>query len=200
MLKLSLGLPGMQTKILFTYDDYKTLPESGPRYQILDGDLLMTPAPNTVHQMISANLEFLLIQHIRETGNGFILDAPVDVILSDTDVVQPDIIYIRGKNRHRIKKAGIFGPPDLVIEILSLSTEAQDRGIKRKLYARYDVEELWLIDPVEKIVEIYSLQENAEVPMTTVRVNELIQSCVLSGFNVTLSEIFPNQIDRMDLT
>ena len=185
----------METSVLFTYEDYKTLPETGPRYQIIEGDLIMTPAPTTLHQRISANIEFLLRQHVRNTGEGEVFDAPVDVILSDTDVVQPDILFLKSINRTRIKKEGIFGPPDLVIEVISPSTEAQDRGVKRKLYARYGVEELWLVHGHKKTIEIYSNSNNFDLPAAVIEGNDSVISNVIPSFKPPLSEIFPRQSD-----
>ena len=181
----------MEPAILFTYEDYKTLPETGPRYQVIEGDLIMTPAPTTLHQRISANIEYSLRQHILQIGEGEVFDAPVDVILSDTDVVQPDILWLQSKNRTMVKKEGIFGAPDLVIEIISPSTEAQDRGVKRKLYAKYGVKELWLVDGHKRKIEIYSIGNRFEVPIAEVEGNRPISSLLLPSFKPSISEFFP---------
>ena len=183
----------MQANVLFTYDEYKTLPETGPQYQLVEGDLIVTPAPNTRHQRISRNLEFLLHQYAKNTGVGEVFYAPFDVILSDTNVFQPDILFIRTKNRDRITKQGLRGVPDLVIEILSPATAEMDRGIKRKLYARYGVEELWLIDPQEDTIEIYNLLIDAQRPDKCFKDEEAIHSGILPGFKAPLSEIFPEE-------
>ena len=127
--------------------------ETGSRYQIIEGDLAITPAPNTRHQRISRNLEFLLHQHVLARGLGEVFDASFDVILTETDVVQPDILFIRTVNRNRITKEGLRGAPDWVVEILSPATETMDRAVKRKLYARHGVEELWLVDPHHKQID-----------------------------------------------
>ena len=181
----------MEATILFTYEDYKTLPETGPRYQIIEGDLIMTPAPPTLHQRISANIEYFLRQHTWQSGEGEVFDAPVDVILSDTDVVQPDILWLQSENRTMVKKEGIFGAPDLVIEVISPSTEAHDRGVKRKLYAKYGVKELWLVDGHKKEIEIYSIGNRFEVPIAVVKGDLPLTSLVLPAFKPSLSKFFP---------
>ncbi|MBI4752822.1 Uma2 family endonuclease [Candidatus Desantisbacteria bacterium] len=107
---------------IWTYEDYLTLPNDGKTYQIVGGDLFMTAAPLIYHQAISRNLAFIIWEFVKEHDMGEMFNAPVDIVFSSTNVVQPDIIYI-SKERLDIKKEkAIFGAPDLVIEILSPTT------------------------------------------------------------------------------
>src|SRR3990167_9175925 len=125
--------PAAKLNIKFNYSDYLSLPED-KRYELIEGDLHMTPAPLTIHQIISANLFFFLRQHVQENQSGLILNAPVDVVLSDEDVVQPDILFISDERKGILKRENVQGAPDLVIEILSSSTAHRDLHIKKKLY------------------------------------------------------------------
>jgi len=139
-----------------TYEDLLTLPEDGKRYEILDGDLLVTPSPLTRHQIISTNLVALLHAHVKRNGLGIVLHAPTDVILDAYTVLEPDILYVRSSRADIIQRHAIVGPPDLVVEILSPSTAARDRGIKLKAYARFGIEHYWIIDPDQNVLEAFS--------------------------------------------
>jgi Uma2 family endonuclease len=114
----------MQTaRSLVTYDDYIRLPDDGCRYEVLQGELVMTPAPNMDHQRISRNLEFILHSYASEKGLGEVFYAPVDVVLSMTNILQPDIVFVSSGRKHIIAKKNIVDAPDLVVEIILESTE-----------------------------------------------------------------------------
>lgn len=138
----------------FTYADYKLLPED-VRCEVLDGELLMTPAPTASHQRILGRLYLRLGNHVAAGGLGELLPAPTDVILSEENVVQPDILFV-GKDRLGIidPAGGVNGAPDLVIEILSPSTAGRDKVLKRKLYAVFGVREYWVVDPAARSIEL----------------------------------------------
>lgn len=147
--------------IKLTYDDYVELPNDGRRYEVLDGELAVTPAPSTTHQMVSRNLEFILHAHALKTGAGVVLDAPVDVLLAPTTIVQPDLVFIATARRAIITERAVEGAPDLVVEILSPSTARQDRVTKAALYARFDVRFYWVVDPAARTLEEYALAQHA---------------------------------------
>jgi len=117
----------MNTAIRFAYQDYLQLPEDR-WYEIVDGDLYRVPAPGPYHQKVSRNLEFHLHQHVTANHLGEVLDAPCDVVLSDADVIQPDLLFIATSRLSIITDTNIQGAPDLVVEILSPATEQRDRG------------------------------------------------------------------------
>ncbi len=177
----------------FTYKEYRALPETGPHFQLVDGDLIMTPAPTTRHQRISRNLEFLLHEYAVNSGVGEVFDAPTDVVLSDTDVVQPDLFLVLSPNADRISEHAVVGAPDLVIEILSPASEALDRDYKRKLYARHGVIEYWIVDPVADVIEVWSLQANPDRPSADAAFSgdSVVASPLLPAFRLTPAEIFP---------
>ncbi len=126
--------------IRFTYEDYKSLPESmAKRYELLNGEILMVPAPTTTHQFVAANLEFILQAFVRAHHLGVVLDSPIDVVFGqgdDREVVQPDIFYISHRRRDIIIEDEIQGAPDLIVEIISPGTEKRDLGYKKHLYGR----------------------------------------------------------------
>ena len=138
-----------------TYDDYCLLPDNGRRYEIVDGELFVTPSPLRHHQKVSANLSYYLIDFVKKHDLGEVYVAPFDVVLSENDVVEPDIIYISKARSSIITEKNVQGAPDLVVEILSASTAKIDRTTKLKLYARYGVAEYWVIDPDTCAAEIY---------------------------------------------
>ena len=144
-------------RVVLTYEDYAQLPNDGRRYEIHDGELSVTPAPGTPHQRISGNLSDILRSHVKQRGAGEVLYAPVDVILADTTVVQPDLIYVDPDRQGAVAVRGIEGAPTLVVEIISPSTPRIDRITKLQLYAKYRVPYYWIVDPDARTIETYEL-------------------------------------------
>jgi Uma2 family endonuclease len=152
---------------LLTKEDYRMLPETGPRYQLIEGELYMAPAPNRYHQNISRNIEFMLLKFLEKHPLGELNHAPFDVYLSEHDVFQPDIVYVTKENAAVLTDAGIEGTPDLVVEILSPGTAYLDNKSKPRVYARCGVKELWIVDPQVKLVHVYLLQKDSRRPMAS---------------------------------
>jgi Uma2 family endonuclease len=152
----------MSPKSAFTYRDYEALPNDRRRYEIHDGELCVTPAPSLEHQLIHINLLRVLLRHVPAVAPGLLLSAPLDVILADrpdeTTIVQPDILYIAPDRMSVTSRRGLEGAPTLAVEILSPSTRTIDRVIKRRLYARYGLAFLWLVDPDARSIEAFELQ------------------------------------------
>lgn len=140
-----------------TYQDYAALPDDGRRYQILDGELCVTAAPGSRHQEISGNLFATLYAYVKTHGLGKVLPAPLDVILSDTSIVQPDVVFVAADRLVRVSARGIEGAPTLAIEILSPTTATLDRRRKRDLYARHGVTYYWIVDGDARTIEMYRL-------------------------------------------
>jgi Uma2 family endonuclease len=145
--------------VILTYDDYRHLPDDGRRYEILEGELHVTPAPTVFHQRISRNLGFILHSYVRSNKLGEVYFAPIDVILDRTSVVQPDLLFVSRTREAMIAQRGIEGAPDLMVEILSPHTEERDRGAKLQLYARYGVQHYWILDPDARAISEYVLQD-----------------------------------------
>jgi Uma2 family endonuclease len=142
-----------QSTVRFNYQDYLQLPED-KRYEILDGDLYVVPAPNTRHQRISKRIHFALMAQIEAKGLGEIFNAPFDVVFSDENIAQPDLLFICRERLGLLTEANLAAAPDLAVEILSPGTRQKDLAIKRKIYARFGVREYWIVDPEANTVEV----------------------------------------------
>lgn len=141
----------------FGYEDYAALPSDGRRWELIDGELEVNPAPSPRHQTVSRRLQFELMRALEEPGLALVFDAPIDLILSDQQVLQPDLAIVRVSRQQTVTERGIEGPPDIVIEIVSPSTRVLDQRVKKGLYARFNVPEYWLVDPVGGHVEQWRL-------------------------------------------
>jgi len=178
-----------KAKIKFTYTDYLQLPED-KRYELIEGEFSMVPSPNYLHQVISKRLFRALDDYVRNLELGEVLYAPLDIILSEENVLQPDILFISKERAAIIIDKNIHGAPDLVIEILSPSTMEKDRGLKQKLYAKFGVREYWLVDPDKKIIEVMTLGERGFESTEVYQEGDLLKSPLLKRISITVSEIF----------
>ena len=176
-------------RIKFTYIDYKNTPED-KRYELLDGELVVVPSPRTDHQNTLLNLGIYLGVFVKERGLGNVYVAPFDVVLSDTDVVQPDILFVSNERAGIVTEDNVQGAPDLVIEILSPSTAERDRTLKRSLYARHGVREFWIVDTNAGRVEILTLGEQGFTLTATYGRDQELTSPVLEGLRIKLNEVF----------
>lgn len=172
--------------------DYQAMPQGPPYFQLIEGDLIMSPSPTTLHQRIAGRLLSLIHTFLESHPIGEVFMAPLDVFLSDTNVYQPDVMFVSNERRSIITDHGLEGAPDLVIEILSPSTAAHDQGFKRKVYARTGVLELWLIDPLERRIQIYELQSRPDLPSATHGPKAVYSTKLLPGLKFKASDIFMN--------
>ena len=141
----------MVTTPSLTYQDYASL-EGDERYELLDGELILVASPNRDHQTVSLRLASMMLSFVDENGLGWVFEAPFDVLFTDTDVVQPDVMFISREREHILTRANVQGAPDLIVEILSPSSSTRDWRAKRELYAAHGVREYWIIDPTNRIV------------------------------------------------
>ncbi len=141
-----------------TYQDLSELPDE-TRCELIEGELLMSPSPSRFHQDVIQRLNEHLLRYVKQNNLGVVYFAPLDVVLSDYDVVQPDILFVSHRHREILKDKNIEGAPDLAVEIVSPGSRERDRLIKKGLYARYGVQEYWLVDLDKKSVEVLSLKE-----------------------------------------
>ena len=176
-------------KVRFTYSDYCLLPDD-KRYELIDGDLYMAPAPLIRHQVILRTLLSLLWPFVRDNGLGQVYSSPVDVIFSNEDVFQPDLIFIAVDREGIVTERACEGPPDLVIEILSPSTGQRDRELKRKVYANYGVKEYWLVDPENDSVQVLRLAEVDFADCGIFRSGSSLTTPLLPGLELLVSEVF----------
>ncbi|TWT96561.1 Uma2 family endonuclease [Neorhodopirellula pilleata] len=141
-----------RTKKKLTYQDYIGFPDDGNRHEIIDGDHFMNPAPSVYHQAVSRRIQFQLYTQIELKQLGIVADAPIDVQLTPHDIVQPDLVIVLA-GRSIITPTKIKGVPDHLIEILSPSSDYNDRVLKFNLYEREKVPEYWIVDPFEHEVQ-----------------------------------------------
>lgn len=176
--------------VIFTYDDYLMLPNDGKRYEIIEGELYMTAAPFSIHQRVSHEVNDVLSSFVREHDLGEVYYAPIDVVLSMTDIVEPDILYIAKERLHIIMKKNIIAAPDLVVEIISESTGKVDRGQKKVLYEKYGVKEYWIVDPDQQNIERFNLKDGKFGQGIISRQGEMFKSDLLKGFSFQVESIF----------
>lgn len=178
-----------RAKVRFNYQDYCLLPED-KRYELIDGELYMAPAPGSRHQSVLRNLEFLMWTFVKANHLGQVFFAPFDVILSNEDVVQPDLLFVSQERRDIISERGCEGPPDLVVEVLSPSSAQRDRVLKRKLYAQYGVREYWLVDIENETIEVLHLGEEDFISQGSYSSEGQAVSQVLPGLSVPVNQVF----------
>ena len=180
---------GQRSRIKLTYADYRTTPED-KRYELLDGELIMAPAPRTSHQAVQTNLGWRVAQHVHENGLGRVFYAPTDVVLSDTDVVQPDILFVSVDRAHFVTEVNVQGAPDLVVEILSPTTADRDRGYKRSLYAQHGVSEYWIVGVESATVTVLRLGDSGFEVVGTYGEGDTFTSSTLPEFTFDIDEVF----------
>lgn len=140
-----------------TYSEYCDFPNDGKRHEIIDGDHYVSPSPSNPHQSASRWIQMQLFRQIEEVGTGYVINAPMDVELTDYDIVQPDIIVVAQSRRLVIKPVRVIGAPDVVIEILSPSNVNHDRVTKLSLYERVAIPEYWIVDTEAQRLDRYTL-------------------------------------------
>ena len=176
-------------KKVYTYEDYAQLPEGAP-YQLIDGELVMSPSPTPAHQRILRSLSFALHLFVEEHDLGEILFAPMDVYLSDINTPQPDLLFIAKARLEIIGEKYIEDAPDLVMEILSPSTAYYDLKKKKRLYEASGVKEYWIVDPEAREIEVYTLVKDRFELFMREADQGTITSKLLAGFSVDLETVF----------
>lgn len=180
--------PGYSSTKL-TYADYLRFPDDGLRHEIIGGEHYVTASPATRHQRISRNLLHLIHGYLETHPIGEVFCAPFDVLLSESDIVVPDLIYLSNERAHYLTSKNLQGPPDLVVEILSPSTRSRDRQLKKDLYGRVGAEEYWLVDPDRDVVEVYrhSVEEFRD-PIRYVKA-DILTTPLLPGLELSLKSV-----------
>ena len=173
-----------------TYKDYRNTPED-ERCELLDGELVMAATPNIAHQRVCGRLGRRLGEFVEEKGLGEIFRAPTDVVLSDTDVVQPDILFVSGDRAEIITADDVQGAPDLVVEVLSPATARRDWRDKLDLYSKHGVREFWLADPATEIVWVLLPKEGNPKVTAIYGKGDTLTSPMLEGLTLDLDQVFP---------
>ena len=176
-------------RIKLTYEDYRNTPDD-KRYELLDGELILAPAPRTTHQRTLLELTLYVARHVKDHDLGEVFAAPTDVFLTDTDVAQPDLSFISKERLDIITELNIQGAPDLVVEVLSPSTARRDRGYKRSLYARHGVREYWMAGVESATITVLVLGGDGFEVFGTFGEGERFASPTLGGLEVDIDVVF----------
>ena len=177
-------------QIRFTYEDYLHLPDDGKRYQIIRGEVYMSPAPIPYHQRILFRLAQLMKNFVEEKGLGEVFLSPCDVIFSDENVVQPDIFFISKEQSHIIAQKNIQGAPDLAVEIVSPHSLKIDKLLKRNLYAKYGVQEYWIVDGEKREAEVLVLRGKTYQIKGRYKKGDALESELLKGLRMDPEFVF----------
>jgi Uma2 family endonuclease len=142
--------------VKLTYDDFLLFPDDGQRHELIDGEHYLTPSPNTKHQRVSGNLFLMIGSWLEERPIGRMFYAPYDVVFSNFDVVEPDLLYLSNERMAEVvTPQHVRGAPEIVIEIGSPGTRQRDETLKKRLYERSGVSEYWVTDPELDVVRVY---------------------------------------------
>jgi Uma2 family endonuclease len=174
----------------WTYDDYAALPDDGQRYEIVNGVLLMAPAPSPDHQSITLRLSHYLFVHVELAGLGRVFAAPIDVELGPKNVFQPDITVLLNIHLDKVAAKKIIGAPDLVIEVASRGTATYDRVSKYDIYARAGIAEYWIVKPTNRTIEVLILENGEYYSSGIFRGEQLLPSRIVPGLPVRVEQFF----------
>lgn len=172
-----------------TYEDYVLLPDDR-RYEVIDGELYLTPAPTPYHQIVKGRIERVLEDHVERGSLGMVLDAPCDVVLSQFDVLQPDIFFISSRRLETIGEKYISAAPDLVVEVLSPGTRRRDRTLKARRYSLFGVREMWIADPDRKTIEVFVNTDDGFRRDAIYAGEDVLRSPLLPGLEVPIARAF----------
>jgi Uma2 family endonuclease len=190
--------PAARADMRLTYDDFVLFPDDGKRHEIIDGEHYVTPSPNVRHQVLVRRLLYDLENYFRsqpQAGEVFI--APLDVLLSPYDIVEPDLFVVTGDQAGILTEKNVQGPPALVVEVLSKSTRKRDAQTKRRLFERTGVREYWLVDPELDTVQVFRPSAEgrlARVVELTAEDGDVLTTPLLPGCQIDLRELFRAQI------
>jgi Uma2 family endonuclease len=176
-------------QVKFTYEHYCLLPE-GDRRELIEGEFYVTPAPSEKHQRVCGNIYFHFRLFLRAHSVGSVYIAPFDVILSEFSTVQPDICFIQQKRLNKLKSEGLRGAPDMAIEVFSPSTRDRDEKLKKELYFKHGVRELWLVDPEDDSVYLFKREHNALELWRHFPAGSVLESALLPDLHMRLDDIF----------
>lgn len=174
-----------------SYADLERWPEDGRRYELYDGEVRVVPSPLPVHQLVAMNLVDIF-RTCGHTHGGLVLVSPIDIIFSDYDVIQPDVVFFEASRRHLVHlDAPIRHHPDIAVEVLSPSTRAIDRGRKMEMLAGYGVPEYWIVDPDAETIELYVLRGDGYALAQRAAGTDKVESAAACGLAFGAGSVFP---------
>jgi len=177
-------------RVRFKATDIWDVPDDNLRYEVIDGELFMTPAPSWQHQEALMKLALIIGAWVYSHDLGRVVQSPVGVVLDEEDGVQPDLIFISRERASIISDRGVEGAPDLVVEVLSPSTEARDRGVKMRRYAVAGVAHYWLLDLRKRALEPYILGENGYEPAGVFGPGDVFRPSLFPGLEIPLDSLW----------
>jgi Uma2 family endonuclease len=191
-MSLVTGSDRQRPGVKLTYDDFVLFPDDGKRHELIDGEHYVTPSPNMKHQAVCGNLHGLIWSYLRRIPMGKVYPAPLDVVFSHFDVVEPDLLYVSDARREVLTAKNVQGAPDLVVEVGSPSTRRRDEKLKHQLYERFDVTEYWVVDPEIDVVRVYRRVEGKYQRAQELSLDhgDVLTTPLLPGLELKLSEIF----------
>jgi Uma2 family endonuclease len=179
----------------WTYDDYRHLPDDSMRYEVIEGNLYMSPAPLPRHQIILGEIYARFRQFAREQDRGQVIFAPIDVVLDPGAVtVQPDLVYVAKENLDIIQETNIWGVPDLLLEVVSPGNVAHDRKTKYHAYAAAGVREYWIVDADAQTIDVFVLRGRAYAPLGHFAADDKAESEVLPGFSLSVAAVLTTNV------
>ena len=178
-------------QVRLTVQDYLSIPEEDEnRYELIDGELIVLYSHSWVHQSVLGNLSSLLYKSVRAEKMGNTVAGLLDVFLSEYDVFHPDLLFISNERRSIIHSDGLYGAPDLVIEVLSAETEQRDLTVKRERYEMFDVKEYWLAAPIAKTITVLRSKDGKFEWVGVFTEGMTIETPQLPGLQVDVSAVF----------
>jgi Uma2 family endonuclease len=175
--------------VRFLASDIWDAPDNGKKYEVIDGDLYVSPPPVWQHQFQLNKLNKRVITWVDDHRLGYVVTAPTGVVLDDENGLEPDLIFIFHEHAHIIQGRGVFGAPDLVVEVLSPSTEGRDRGLKLRCYAAAGVPHYWILDTDGPRIEERVLGEDGYRLVGTFGPGEVFHPTIFPGLDIPLDEI-----------
>lgn len=172
----------------FTWQDFQMLPQDNLRYEILDGELVVSPAPNSRHQDLVLRLTDQFLAAVHKPGLGRLMLSPFDVKLSNTDVFEPDLMVILPQHAHRVTVTHLEGPPDLAIEIVSRGSARRDRRGKLRRCELHGIPEYWIVDPQANVADQHVLEGGAYRHQG--RFADLIEPHILPGVQIDMTKVW----------
>ena len=187
-----MGRTVAQSAPKLTYDDLLLFPDDGKRHELIDGEHYVSPAPNPRHQRVLSHLGYLLYGFVEERRLGRVYFAPLDVVFSRHDVVEPDLIFVSNDRLSLFTATNLSGAPDLAVEVLSPSSRRRDELLKRDLYERAGVTEYWVVDPEADTIKVFRRQGErfARVTLLTLVDGDRLATPLLPGLEIPLAAVF----------
>ena len=173
-----------------TYDDFAQIPNDGLLHEIIDGEHYVTPAPSKRHQRILLRLSVLIENHLQQHRVGEVFFAPFDVLLSQFDILEPDLLFISQARSALLTEKNLQGAPDLVVEVLSPSTASRDKRLKRDVHERTGVDEYWVVDPDRDVVDVYRRSGAVFADPVQVGREQTLTTPLLPTLEIPLAKVF----------